>query len=86
MGTIVSAIALGSVGFLAAILSNSVIVGYLVSMGCFLFHLLGNISEENILFLFSMSKGNYQMKIWLICVSVVMIIAAVFYKEKIYSK
>lgn len=42
MGTVISELALGSVGFFAALLSDSVIVGYLVSIGFFLFNDLGN--------------------------------------------
>ena len=58
-GTIVSAMALGSLGFAIAILSNSAIVGYLASAGYFLLNILENIPEESIFYLFSMGKGNY---------------------------
>ena len=53
VGTVISELALGSVGFFAAVLSNSVIAGYLVSIGYFLFNYLGNISDTNIFCLFS---------------------------------
>lgn len=39
-GTIISAAALGSIGLFAAIVSNSIVAGYLVSMGYYLFSFL----------------------------------------------
>lgn len=37
-GTVVSEVALGSVGLLVSVLCNSVVAGYLTSIGCFLFN------------------------------------------------
>ena len=65
VGTVISELALGSVGFFAAVLSNSVIVGYLASIGYFLFNYLGNISDTNIFCLFSMRTGDFITKVWL---------------------
>lgn len=73
MGTVISELALGSVGFFAAVLSNSVIAGYLVSAGYFLFNYLGNISGTNVFFLFSMGTGNFTTKAWLLGISILMI-------------
>ena len=85
VGTVISELALGSVGFFAAVLSNSVIAGYLVSIGYFLFNYLGNISDTNIfcLFcLFSMRTGDFITKVWLFGISVLMITNTLIYVKK----
>lgn len=81
-GTIVSAMALGSLGFAIAILSNSAIVGYLASAGYFLLNFLGNVSEKNSFYLFSMGKGNYTTKIYLLGCSLLMIAASLICVRK----
>lgn len=80
-GTVISAMALGSLGFGAAILSNSVIAGYLASVGYYLLNSLGNIPDDSIFYLFSMGKGDYDTKIWLLGLGV-LLIAVVFMYEK----
>jgi len=60
-GTVISAMALGSFGFAAAIFSNSVIVGYLASIGYFLLNSLGNVSEDSIFYLFSNARSNVDL-------------------------
>ena len=85
VGTVISELALGSVGFFAAVLSNSVIAGYLVSIGYFLFNYLGNISDTNIFFLFclfSMRTGDFITKVWLFGISVLMITNTLIYVKK----
>lgn len=81
-GTIISAMALGSLGFAIAILTNSVIAGYLASAGYFLLNILGNIPEESIFYLFSMEKGNYTTKIYLFGWSLLMIAVALICVRK----
>ena len=82
VGTVISEMALGSVGFFAAVLSNSVIVGYLVSIGYFLFNYLGNISDTNIFCLFSMRTGDFITKVWLFGISVLLITITLIYVKK----
>lgn len=82
VGTVISEMALGSVGFFAAVLSNSVIVGYLVSIGYFLFNYLGNISDTNIFCLFSMRTGDFITKVWLFGISVLWITITLIYVKK----
>lgn len=82
VGTVISELALGSVGFFAAVLSNSVIAGYLVSIGYFLFNYLGNISDTNIFCLFSMRTGDFITKVWLFGISVLMITNTLIYVKK----
>lgn len=83
LGTVVSEIALGSIGFFTAVLSNSVIAGYLVSIGYFLFNYLGNIAGTNIFCLFSMGEGNFITKKWLLGISILLIaITLIFVKKK----
>lgn len=82
VGTVISELALGSVGFFAAVLCNSVIVGYLVSIGYFLFNYLGNISDTNIFCLFSMRTGDFITKVWLFGISVLMITNTLIYVKK----
>ena len=73
---------LGSLGFAISILSNSAIVGYLASAGYFLLNFLGDVSEKNIFYLFSMGKGNYTTKIYLLGCSLLMIAASLIYSRK----
>lgn len=82
VGTVISAMALGSFGFAAAIFSNSVIVGYLASIGYFLLNSLGNVSEDSIFYLFSMGKGNYSTKVWLFGLSLLVIAVVFIYERK----
>lgn len=82
VGTVISELALGSVGFFAAVLCNSVIVGYLASIGYFLFNYLGNISDTNIFCLFSMRTGDFITKVWLFGISVLLITITLIYVKK----
>lgn len=84
-GAVISAIALGSLGFVIIIFSNSILAGYLLSIGYFLLNFLGNISENSIFYLFSMGKGNYVTKIGLLGLSFLMIAVAFIYERKIHS-
>lgn len=81
-GTIISELALGSVGFFISVLSNSVIAGYLTSMGYFLFNFLGDISSKSIFYLFSMGMGNYMEKLWLFLLSILLITIALIYEKR----
>lgn len=81
-GTIISELALGSVGFFISVLSNSVIAGYLTAMGYFLFNFLGDISSKSIFYLFSMGTGNYIVKLWLTLFSVLLIVISLIYEKK----
>ena len=81
-GTIISAAALGSIGFLVSVLSNSVVAGYLVSIAYFLFNFLGDISSETIFYLFSMGTGSYTAKIWLTLLSVLLIAISLIYEGR----
>lgn len=81
-GTVISAMALGSLGFFVSILSNSVIVGYLTSVGYFLLNSLGNVSDRSMFYLFSMGKGNYTTKMYLLGWSLLMITVAFIYARK----
>ncbi|MCI8363678.1 MAG: hypothetical protein HFG34_01840 [Eubacterium sp.] len=82
MGTVISEIVLGSMGLFAAVQSNSVIAGYLVSIGYFLFNYLGNISGTNIFCLFSMETDNFITKIWLLWISILLITVTLLYVKK----
>lgn len=81
-GTVISAMALGSLGFAISILSNSAIAGYLASVGYFLLNSLGNVPNGSIFYLFSMEKGNYNTKIYLLGWSLLMIAVALVYVRK----
>lgn len=65
IGTMISAIALGSVGFLISVFTNSVVIGYLVSIGYYMFNFLGYISNESVFCLFAMETGANITKILL---------------------
>ena len=81
-GTIISELALGSVGFFISVLSNSVIAGYLTAMGYFLFNFLGDISSKSIFYLFSMGMGNYMEKLWLFLLCILLITIALIYEKR----
>lgn len=81
-GIIISELALGSVGFFISVLSNSVIAGYLTSMGYFLFNFLGDISSKSIFYLFSMGMGNYMEKLWLFLLCILLITIALIYEKR----
>ena len=81
-GTVISAMALGCLGFAVSILGNSAIAGYLASAGYFLLNFMGHVSDESIFYLFSMGKGNYITKIYLVGWSLLMIAVALIYVEK----
>lgn len=81
-GAVISAMALGSLGFFVSILSNSAIVGYLTSVGYFLLNSLGNVSDRSMFYLFSMGKGNYTTKMYLLGWSLLMITVAFIYARK----
>ena len=61
MGTVISAMALGSLGLAVSIWSNSSVAGYLASAGYFLLNSMGSVSDGSIFYLFSMGKGNYSV-------------------------
>lgn len=82
-GTVISAMALGSLGFAVSVLSNSVVAGYLASAGYFLLNFLGNVSEKSVFYLFSMEKGNYTTKICLLGWTLLMIAASLIYLGKV---
>lgn len=81
-GTVISELALGSVGLLVSVVSNSVIAGYLTATAYFLFHFLGGISRESIFYLFSMGTGNYTVKLWLTLLSVLLIAISLIYEKR----
>lgn len=86
MGAVISEVALGSIGFFAAELSDSVIAGYLVSIGYFLLNYLGNISGTDVFCLFSMGTGNFTTKVWLLGISILQItIALVHVKNQVFA-
>lgn len=78
-GTVISAMALGSLGFAVSILCNSAIAGYLASAGYFLMNFLGNISEESAFYLFSLQKANYTTKIYLFGWSLLMLVVSLIH-------
>lgn len=82
VGTVISELALGSAGFFVAVLSNSVIAGYLVSIGYFLFNYPGNIPGTNIFCLFSMRTGGFITKVWLFGISILLITITLMYVKK----
>ena len=81
-GTVISAMALGSLGLAVSLWSNSCIVGYLVSVGYFLLNSMGNVSDGSIFYLFSMEKGNYTTKLYLLGWSLLLIVVVLIYTTK----
>ncbi len=82
MGTVISEMALGCIGLFAAVFCDSVIAGYLASIGYFLFNYLGNIPGNHVLCLFSMGTGNFITKIWLFGISMLLIAVTLAYTRE----
>lgn len=80
-GTVISAMALGSIGFLVSEFSNSVVAGYLVSVGYFLLNFLGGVSDDSIFYLFSMGIGEFTAKLWLILLGVLFMTISLIYES-----
>lgn len=78
IGSLATALFLGSLGFLAAGISRNAAVGYMVS---FIFYIANFSLKEKLgkLFLFSMSVGSFEEKYYLLAASVLMIAAAFLY-------
>ncbi len=74
--------AIGGLGFLASELSNSVVAGYLASVGYFLLNFLGNISKDSPFYLFSMGIGEFTAKRWLILLSILFMAISLIYEKK----
>lgn len=81
-GTVITEMTLGSIGLLAAVLCNSVVAGYLVSMGYFLLNFLGNVSSESIFYLFSMGTENQGIKMYHFGFSVLITALTLFYEKQ----
>ena len=82
MGTVISAMALGSLGLAVSIWSNSGVAGYLASAGYFLLNSMGSVSDGSIFYLFSMGKGNYMIKLYLLGWSLLVVVISLIYVEK----
>ncbi len=79
--------AIGGLGFLASELSNSVVAGYLASVGYFLLNFLGNVLNESVFYLFSMGTGEFTAKLWLALLSILfMVISLIYEKMNIHKK
>lgn len=81
IGTVISELALGSVGFFVSVFSNSAIAGYFTAMGYYLLHILGNISDQSVLYLFSMGDVNWIIKLWLAVFSSFFIAISLYVKK-----
>lgn len=84
-GTVATALALGSIGFFAAGISNNVIIGYMASI----FYYIMNFSLKDKLgnfYLFSMIQGSFEEKKWLCVLSVALIISTFAYLKLIKKR
>lgn len=81
VGTVISAIALGSVGFAISVFTHSVVAGYCVSAGYFLMNFSGALPSSSIFYLFSMENGNYESKVWLFLLSVTLVTISLLYEK-----
>ena len=83
LGGIITALALGSIGILAAVLSNSTITGYLVSLGIWFLNWSEAVKESNPVYLFSMIHQQYQQKWNLFAIALVSIIIMLIYLKRV---
>jgi len=79
LGTIATAMFLGSLGMITAALSNNTAVSYMVPMVFFALNFSAG-SQLGYFHLFSMMDGEYKQKIWLFVLSAIMIAFSVFVK------
>ena len=73
LGTFVSALALGSLGFAGAGITNNIIAGYLVSV-CYYILNMGLGKKLGNFYLFSMSRGSFDEKYYLLGAALLIIV------------
>lgn len=71
-GTIASAFFMGGLGFLAHVISNNIVIGYMVPIGVFMFNLFLKSSQLQNIYLFSLSENNIIPKYWLLGIGVLL--------------
>lgn len=81
-GTVITAMALGCLGFAVSVLTRSVVTGYLASFGYYFLNSMGSLSSSNPFYLFSMENGNYVSKAWLLTGSLLLIAIALIWTKK----
>lgn len=62
IGTLITSGTIGMVGFAAALISNNLILGYIISVGYFFMCWTGIINEESLVYLFSMINNQLRQK------------------------
>ncbi len=77
-GTAASAMALGSIGFFTAGVSNNVIIGYMASLLCYILNFIAR-DKLSIFFIFSMMNGSYDEKKWIFVLSFALILSVFMY-------
>lgn len=84
-GTFISALALGSIGFFGAGISNNIIVGYFLAICYYLLNTsLGKKLGE--FYLFSMSKGSFEEKYYLLAAALLLIAITFIVNQIRYKK
>ncbi|NLT08810.1 MAG: hypothetical protein GXY08_04830 [Ruminococcus sp.] len=84
-GTAASAMALGSLGFFAAGLSNNVIIGYMASLLWYIINFTAK-DKLGVFFIFSMMNGSFDEKKWLLALSFALILLTFVYLSYVKYK
>ena len=82
IGSLITAMALGSIGILTSILTGNAIGGYLVSIGYFLLNWIGVIEERSPLYLFSIIENEFEQKLIFVLLIFTNIMLMILYLKK----
>jgi hypothetical protein len=79
LGTFATAFFLGAIGFLTSAISNNVVLGYMASLGYYVFNMF-NASKTKIISLFSLGTGSFTEKYWLLGIGAALIVTGVLFR------
>jgi hypothetical protein len=80
LGTFATAFFLGSIGFITSAVSNNVVFGYMASLGYYVFNMFNSSKLKN-LYLFSLGKGSFTEKYWLLGIGAAFIFSGALFKH-----
>ncbi len=85
-GTFASALLIGAIGFAAYGISNNIAVGYMLPILYYALNFVGGNKHFGNFYLFSMTKGSYSKKVWLLISGVLLMILTMAWKQYIQKK
>lgn len=79
-GTLSTSLLLGSMGLLTYAISDQIILGYMLPIGYFIFNLFTGDRYVKKFYIFSMTKGSFEEKYWLLGAAAMMVFGTLFIK------